>query len=200
VFALWERNLLREYVVKLSRNTHGVQEPLRGKLRSHNISTQVFYTEMKHSLLRYCLLLLLLPALAFAAEDLLLNEDVLASYIAKQPEYQLLDARNPEAQRISPLAFSTKYQKSMTFKKGLVLIVADNDAAALAIARAIPAVSDCSVFAIKGGAAAWKRVSSKAPPPSTMSDSFVIPMNTCEQGKPLQTLKRNKTKTQAPAK
>ncbi len=100
---------------------------------------------MKLSLLRFCLTLLLLPTMAFAAEDLLLNEDVLASYLAKQPECQLLDARSAEAQRNAPLAFSTKYQKSMAIKKGLVLIVADSDAAALAIAQSMPASDRKSV-------------------------------------------------------
>jgi hypothetical protein len=147
---------------------------------------------MKQLLRRFCLVVLLLPALSFAAGELLLNEDDLAAKVAKEPDYQLLDARSAGAQLNAPLAFSTKYQKVMPIKKGLVLIVAETDAAAVEIAQSIPAVADRTVFAVKGGAEAWKRVAAKAAPPSAMSDSFVIPMNTCEQGTPLLELKRDK--------
>lgn len=146
----------------------------------------------KHTLLGYCLAVLVAPALCFAANELLLGEKDLAAKIEKDKSYQLLDARSAEAQRIAPIAFSTKYQTVMPIKKGLVLIVADTDAAALGIAQSIPAESGRTVFAVKDGAEAWRRVSLNASPPSTMSDSFVIPMNTCEPGKPLQVLKRNR--------
>jgi len=146
----------------------------------------------RHTLLGCCLAVLMAPALCLAANDLLLGENDLAAKIEKDKNYQLLDARSAEAQRIAPIAFSTRYQTTMPIKKGLVLIVADTDAAALEMAQSIHAGSDCTVFAVKGGAEAWQRVSLNASPPSAMSDSFVIPMNTCEQGKPLQELKRNK--------
>ncbi|MBI5437900.1 MAG: hypothetical protein HY936_02955 [Nitrosomonadales bacterium] len=80
----------------------------------------------------------------------------------------------------------------MPMKNGLVLIVADTDAAALKIAQSIPAGADRNVFAVMGGAETWQRVSSEAASRPAMPDSFVIPANTCEQGKPLQELKRNK--------
>ena len=146
----------------------------------------------KHILLGCCLAVLMAPAICLAADDLLLGENDLAAKIETDKDYQLLDARSADAHRIAPIAFSTRYQVIMPIKKGLVLIVADTDAAALKIAQSIPAGADRAVFAVKGGAEAWQRVSLSASPPSAMSDSFVIPMNTCEQGKPLQVLKRNK--------
>jgi hypothetical protein len=146
----------------------------------------------KQLLRKFCLAILMLPALCLAANDLLLGENDLAAKIEKDKSYQLLDARSAGAQRIAPIAFSTRYQTTMPIKKGLVLIVADTDAAALEIAQSIPAGADRTVFAVKGGAEAWQHVSLNASPSSAMSDSFVIPMNTCEQGKPLQVLKRNK--------
>jgi hypothetical protein len=147
----------------------------------------------KRTLLGCCFALLVVPALCLAANDLLLGEKDLAAKIEKDTNYQLLDARSAEAQRIAPIAFSTKYQTIMP-------IVADTDAAALKIAKSIPAEADRTVFAVKGGAEAWQRVSSNASPPSTMSDSYVIPMNTCEPGKPLQVLKRNKPRQKAKSK
>jgi hypothetical protein len=145
---------------------------------------------LKRLLGKLCLIFLLLPTLSLAAVDLLLNEDDVATKIVKDPDYQLLDARSADAQRLAPLAYSTKYQKTMYVKKGLVLIVADTDAAALEIAQSIPAV-ERSVYAIKGGAEAWKRALAKEESPSAMPHSFVIPKNTCEPGKPVMTLKGN---------
>lgn len=142
---------------------------------------------------------LMLPVLCFAADGLLLGSEQLAEKVRKSGgDYQLLDARSAEAQRIAPIAFSTKYQKVMPIKKGLVLIVADSDAAAMEIAQSIPAGSDRNVFAVMGGAETWQRVSSEASPHSEIPDSFVIPANTCEQGKPIQELKRNKPSWQEP--
>ena len=148
---------------------------------------------MKCTLRGFCWVFMMLPALCFAGDGLLLGFDELAAEIKKSgDDYQLLDARGAEAQRIAPIAFSTKYRKIMPIKKGLVLIVADTDAAALEIAQSIPAGADRNVFAVMGGAETWQRVSREAAPRSTMPDSFVIPANTCEQGKPIQELKRNK--------
>ena len=146
----------------------------------------------EHAIRSCWLAILMLPTLCLAAGEILLGDAELAAKLEKVRDYQLLDARNAEAQRLAPIAFSTKYQKMMPIKNGLVLIVADTDAAALKIARSIAANADRNVFAVKGGAETWQHVSSKTSPQSSMSDSFVIPMNTCEQGKPLQELKRNK--------
>jgi hypothetical protein len=146
----------------------------------------------KKVLIGLCSVLSLLPAVCVATDALLMGFDELTAKIRQVKEYQLLDARSAEAQRGAPIAFSTKYRKMMPIKKGLVLIVADTDAAALEIAQSIPGAAGRNVFAVQGGAETWRRVSSQTSPPSAMPDSFVIPMNTCEQGKPLQELKRNK--------
>jgi hypothetical protein len=139
-----------------------------------------------------CLTLLLLPMLSFGAEELLLDEGALSTRLGLTQDYQLLDARSAEAQRNTPIAFSTRYQSTMPVKKGLVLIVADTDAEALAIAKSIPAAPDRFVFAVKGGCESWQRVMTKTPVSTSVSRSFVIPTNTCEQGKPIQELKRDK--------
>lgn len=146
----------------------------------------------KHAIRSCCLAILMLPALCLAAGGLLLGDAELSATLEKVGDYQLLDARSADAQRSAPIPFATRYQKLMPIKNCLVLIVADTDAAALEIALSIPANTDRSVFAVKGGAETWRSVSSRASPQFSMSDSFVIPMNTCEQGKPLQELKRNK--------
>lgn len=138
------------------------------------------------------LTLLMLPGLCIGAEPLLLEEGTLSKKIEQIQDYQLIDARNPEAQRIAPIAFSTCYRINVTFIKGLVLVVADTDAEAVAITQAVPAAPGRSAFAVKGGAEAWQRVAAKASPVTSVSRSFVIPKNTCEQGKPIQELQRDK--------
>lgn len=154
----------------------------------------------KHAIRSCCLAILMLPALCLAADELLLGEAELAAKLEKVSDYQLLDARSADAQRSAPIAFATKYQKIMPIKNGLVLIVADTDAAALEIARSIPANAGRNVFAVKGGAETWQHASSITSPQFSRPDSFVIPMNTCEQGKPLQELKSNKLRQKPKSK
>ena len=140
------------------------------------------YSIMKRTLRILGASLLILPTLSLAAGDLLLNEDSLAAKLGKEPNCQLLDARSAETQRSAPLAFSTHYEKTVPIRKGLVFVVADSDAAALEIAQTIPAASDRSVFAVKGGADAWKRVQSKSA--TVVAPNFVVPKGTCELGAP----------------
>lgn len=136
--------------------------------------------------------LLLLPALCWAGNGLLLDEAGLSALIAKNSEYQLLDARSAEKQRAAPIAFSTAYRVSTPVGNGLVLIVADDDAIAEKIARSIPAAGNRTVYAVQGGSETWRRVIANTPASPSVSGTFVIPKNTCEQGKPIQELKRDK--------
>ncbi len=138
-----------------------------------------------------CLMLLLFPVLSFGMEDVLLDEATLSFKLHQAQDYQLLDARSAEAQRNAPIAFSTRYQTANQAKEGLVLVVADTDAAAVAIVRSIPVASGRFVFAVKGGQDAWQRVATKASAATFISGGFVIPKDTCEQGKPIQELKRS---------
>jgi hypothetical protein len=126
--------------------------------------------------------LLALPALSLAADDLLLDEISLEKKVGREPNCQLLDGRSAEARRLAPLAFSVRYEKTVAVKKGLVFIVADSDEAALEIARAIPADAGRSVYAVKGGADAWKRVQSKTA--TAVAPGFVVPKGTCDLGAP----------------
>jgi len=147
---------------------------------------------MKHFFNYIGLVLFLLPSLCLAASGLLLDESGLTKLVEKSDEYQLLDARNDLAQRLLAIPFSRKYQKLMPIGKGVVLVVADNDAEALKIAQDITA-AERNVYAVQGGASAWLRAFANSAPHSTMPGSFVIPMNTCEQGKPLMELKRKQS-------
>lgn len=131
----------------------------------------------------FAAILLALPMLSHAANGVLLNQDAVRAELKKEPDYQLLDARGAEARRSLPLAFATRYEKSVPVKKGLVLVVADSDDAALEIARAIPVEGECRVFAVQGGADAWKQVQARLATVVTPGN-FIVPKGTCDLGKP----------------
>lgn len=139
-----------------------------------------------------CLALFLLPGLSMGAEPLLLDEGAVSKKIEQVQDYQLIDARDSEMQRLAPLAFSTRYGINTRFNKSLVLIVADTDADAMEIAKSVPTVKGRSVYAVQGGDETWFRVAKKASAVTSVSKTFVIPKNTCEQGKPIQELRRDK--------
>jgi hypothetical protein len=69
------------------------------------------------------------------------------------------------------------------------VVVADDDKAALALGERIGKQFQAeTVVAVKGGIDTWREVLAIAEEPG-MPATFVIPMNTCEQGKPLQVLR-----------
>lgn len=134
--------------------------------------------------------LLLLSTLGFAAGELLLNEEEVAAKVAKEPGYQLLDARSAAARRLAAIPFSTRYEAGMSVAKGLVFVIADSDAEALEVAQAIPADSERSVFAVQGGINAWRRVHTRDTT-LTVPRDFVIPANTCEPARTVLKMKSN---------
>jgi hypothetical protein len=84
-----------------------------------------------------------------------------------------------------------------------VVVIADRDQDALGIAHALERKHPGKpILAVKGGQATWKAVSlsllmaSGMDPTMSGPVSFVIPANTCEQGKPLQELRPDKKKLQ----
>jgi hypothetical protein len=158
---------------------------------------------MKKELLRkFCLAILLLPALSFAGDAVLLDEDALLLKTEHERTYQLLDARNAEAQKNAQLANVIRYQPGMKLANGLIFVIADTDAAAMEIGKSIPAATGRSVFAVKGGVEAWKRVLAREIDPADRIDSFVIPKNTCEPMQVVLEIKSGKQKPKAkqPAK
>ncbi len=76
-----------------------------------------------------------------------------------------------------------------------VVVVADSDQDALGIARALARKHPGkAIFAVKGGVATWKATTFALLAGSASGGAgglvnFVIPANTCEQGKPLQELR-----------
>ncbi len=138
------------------------------------------------------LMLLTVATSSFAADGLLVDEAAIPAMLDEAGGYVLLDARNAKAQRNAPIANAIRYGAATPAEEKLVLVIADDDASAARIVKSMPPAPGMSVLGVKGGARTWKRVALKLAASAPASTSFVIPMNTCEQGKPLQELKRNK--------
>lgn len=137
----------------------------------------------KRLLAKFLLTFLLLPALAMAAEEgLLLDFQALTAKIAEAEDiYQIVDARNPAAQRDNRIAYARKYHRDMPLNRSLVLVVADTDEQGLAVAREIPAVSGREVFAVQGGVTTWREIIAAQPAPKEgITEAFGLPTNTCD--------------------
>lgn len=130
-------------------------------------------------------LLLALSGAASAAE--MIGELRLRSLLGAQTEYVLLDARSDAARNAAPLPLAKRYAPGMFIHGDLVLVVADDDAAALEIADKVPADPARTTYAVVGGADTWRqaaRQSLQAP-----KADFNIPSGTCLPGAPLHEFK-----------
>jgi len=139
----------------------------------------------------------LLGAASVHAGVVLRDAAELTEALKKQPPCCVIDARSEENQRQHPLAEALRYRPGLQIvPTASVIVVADHDLEAAHIgsdlAKQHPGKT---VYAVKGGVAAWEsvlksleKVSSSKAPGAAPGISFVIPHNTCETGTPLQIL------------
>lgn len=113
--------------------------------------------------------------------------------LKSSPACCVVDARSQGPRTLRPLTDAVVWGKDLRITpSGTVVVIADNDQTALAVARQIERRFKAKdVVAVKGGFDVWRDIQLAAQEPG-MPATFVIPMNTCEQGKPLQTLRSNK--------
>lgn len=112
----------------------------------------------------------------------------------------VIDGRSAASRKQQPLADALVYRPDLRIKPtAAVVVIADRDLDAMQIgetlARKHPGKQ---IIAVKGGIKTWQEASHAAALlaagigiPGGGSRSFVIPSNTCEQGKPLQELRRD---------
>jgi hypothetical protein len=145
---------------------------------------------MKRWLLLLAGAVLALPALA---ETTLQDRDAIVETLKSAPPCCVVDGRSSGPRLLRPLDDAVIWQKGVRINPtGAVVVIANDDKAALALARKIGKQFQAkTVVAVKGGIDTWREVLAAAQEPG-MPASFVIPMNTCEQGKPLQTLRSNR--------
>jgi len=149
---------------------------------------------LRSALVRALLPVAFLAAAATAYADAALRSPVqLKLALRSSPPCCVIDAR-PAAQREAhPLAEALPYRDDLKIvPTATVVVVADTDARALEVARALAgAHPGNTIVAVEGGVAAWESVlaAQSGEPPGGRAFSFVIPKNTCEQGTPLQHLR-----------
>lgn len=114
------------------------------------------------------------------------------------PPCCVIDARSEDSQRQHPLAEALRYRPGLQIiPTAAIVVVADRDQDAMNIgAILLKQHPGKTIYAVKGGVAAWETVlktlsaaaSSSAAHSARPGISFVIPHNTCETGTPLQIL------------
>jgi hypothetical protein len=134
--------------------------------------------------------LLALPAFA---KGTLQDRGAIVETLKATPPCCVVDGRSQGPRQLRPLKDAVVWQKGVRINPtGAVVVIADDDKATLALARQIGRQFRAkTVVPVKGGIDTWREVLAAAQEPG-MPASFVIPMNTCEQGKPLQTLRSNR--------
>ena len=154
--------------------------------------------------LKYLILAVVLGWAGFAQAGAALREaDELEKSLKLEPPCCVIDARSVDNQRTLPLTEVLRYRPGLSIAPtATVVVVGDNDNAALAIAETIyKQHPGKTIYAVKGGGAIWKTVQhtlDRAIPfaaggaPAGLS--FVIPHNTCETGTPLQILRSSPVK------
>jgi len=149
-----------------------------------------------------------LPALAcwaaagaVQAEASLMDKAQLVAALSARGPCCVIDGRAAESRRRELLDNALPWRSDLKINPtASVVVVADRDQDALGIARALARKHPGkTILAVKGGATAWKSASFELLAASASGGAgglvnFVIPANTCEQGKPLQELRPDKKK------
>lgn len=138
--------------------------------------------------------LLLVAVPGAAAGGVTLHDKAqLAAALKQRAPCCVVDARSEPARDKSPLKDAVIYRPGVKVKPtAAVVVIADSDDDALRAGKDLAKTSGArEVLAVKGGMDTWRALRGAETPSgeSTMPYTFVIPSNTCEQGKPLQELK-----------
>ena len=137
--------------------------------------------------------LLLATSGAWAGAALLRDDAQLFLLLSAAPACCVIDARSDKARQADALPGALQYRDGLRVKPtSHAVIVADTDGRAMDVARKVAPASAHAVYAAKGGLPTWRAVEARlqahaAKPGAKFS--FVIPHNTCEQGKALYVFK-----------
>lgn len=142
----------------------------------------------------------LLLAASAAAQVSLQDQAQLIRALSAKPPCCVIDGRAAASRKAELQENALPWRSDLKINPtATVVVIADRDQDALDIARALARKHPGKpIFAVKGGLAAWKAASLSLLAAAGMDAalggpvSFVIPANTCEQGKPLQVLRPDK--------
>lgn len=134
-------------------------------------------------------------AAAAQAQARLQDKAQLVAALASSPPCCVVDGRSAASRQQDVMENALVYRADLKIvPSASVVVIADRDQDALGIARALARKHPGkAMLAVKGGLATWKAVTlsllSRREGGAEGLMNFVIPANTCEQGKPLQTLR-----------
>lgn len=138
----------------------------------------------------------LLVAHAVHAQASLNDKTQLVAALSAKPPCCVIDGRGAASRKRETLDNALPWRSNLEIKPtATVIVVADRDQDALAIARSLERKHPGKpILAVKGGVAAWKAttfalLAGSADGGAGGLVNFVIPANTCEHGKPLQELR-----------
>lgn len=133
---------------------------------------------------------------AAQAQASLNDKTQLVAALSAKPPCCVIDGRSAENRKRETLENALPWRADLKINPtATVVVVADRDPNALGIARTLERKHPGKVIlAVKGGVATWKAASFALLAASATGGAgglvnFVIPANTCEQGKPLQELR-----------
>jgi hypothetical protein len=137
------------------------------------------------------LLLVTAPCAALAAGiALLVDTTQLTEALKSGQPCCVIDARSEGPRKQNAIPFSVPFRDGMMIAATTyALVIADNDQRALDVARGLAVLNKGRIFALKGGFAAWQETLGGGAGGTAMPKGFVIPSNTCEQGKALHEFK-----------
>lgn len=129
-------------------------------------------------------------AFAASADITLRNRAELEAALRQGEPCCVVDARTESSRASLPLVGAVPYREGMKLDEGgPAVVIADTEARALEVGKTLAATAEArQIFVVRGGAKTWQAVARRSPITGP-SPQFVIPANTCEQGKPLQTLR-----------
>lgn len=133
---------------------------------------------------------------AAQAQASLKDKAQLVTALSARPQCCVIDGRNADSRKREVLDNALLWRADLKINPtATVVVVADRDPDALGIAKALERKYPGKVIlAVKGGVATWKATTFALLAGSANGGAgglvnFVIPANTCEQGKPLQELR-----------
>ena len=129
----------------------------------------------------------LMFAVPAAAEVSLRDTAALQAFLASGTPCCVIDARNAAKRLSAPLADTLPWRKDLKINPtGVVVVVADTDARAIEVGKALERSSKAKdIYAVKGGERTW-RAATGGPAASNLPGGFIIPKNTCESGTAIQ--------------
>lgn len=138
-----------------------------------------------------------------AASASLQGAAVLTARLTQTPQCCVIDARSAQHRQAAALPGALTYSAKLRIAPtSVVVVLADSDDRALAVARLLVKSSAHDVYAVKGGMPAWQSVLARLEAEAAKPGSkfgFVIPLDTCQQGEPLQVFEAQPARSVASA-